>query len=144
MWFGAGLSPVAPGTAGTAAAVPLVLLLWWAGSWPVHLATTVGITCVGLWAAGDPVKRWGVRDPGPVVVDEVAGYLAATCLVPPGPATLLASFFLFRALDVIKPWPARSLERLPGGLGIVADDLAAGLYANLLLRAGLLAWTHLG
>jgi len=140
-WFGSGRSPFAPGTAGTLGAVPLVLLLWWTGSWPLHLAVLLAVTGSGLWAAGDPVARFGRPDPGPIVIDEVAGFLVATLLVPPGAATLAASFFLFRALDVVKPWPANALERLPGAAGIIADDLAAGLYANLLLQAALALWT---
>jgi len=73
-------------------------------------------------------------------VDEVAGQWVTLLLLPFTLGTAIAGFFLFRLMDVIKPWPARDFERLPGGFGIVADDIMAGVYANLLLRAGLTVW----
>jgi phosphatidylglycerophosphatase A len=136
-WFGSGLSPIVPGTAGTLATVPLVLLLWWVGSVPLHLAVTAVIAIVGLWAAGDPERRYGRKDPGAIVIDETAGYLVATVAFPLTAWHLLATFVLFRAFDIVKPWPAGRLERLPGAYGIMIDDLFAGLYANLLLRLGI-------
>lgn len=140
-WFGSGYSPFASGTAGTLATVPLVLLLWGLGSWPLHLGATVAVTVAGLWASRGAEARWGRKDPGQVVVDEAAGYLLATLLVPPSLATLAGSFFLFRAFDVVKPFPAGRSQALPGAWGIVADDLIAGLYANLALRAVLWFWS---
>jgi phosphatidylglycerophosphatase A len=133
-WFGSGLFPVASGTAGTLATVPLVLLLWWTGSSALHLAAAALVFAAGVWAARGAERRWGRSDPGQVVIDEAAGYLLATAALAPSLVNLVASFLLFRALDVIKPWPARSLERLRGEWGIMADDVAAGLYTNLLLR----------
>jgi len=97
---------------------------------------------VGMWTAGVEARRRGVHDPGAVVIDEVAGQWLALVVAwlllrpatPTGLAVLVAAgFVLFRLLDVVKPWPIRKLERLPGGLGIVADDLAAGLLAGLLI-----------
>ncbi len=137
-WFGSGYAPVASGTFGTAATVPLVLVLWWAGSLPLHLAAAAGIALVGTWAASGAEERWGRKDPGQVVIDETAGYLVATAGLSPGLPALLGSFFLFRLMDVVKPWPARRLEDLPGGIGIMADDLVAGLYAWLAWQA----WVH--
>lgn len=141
-WFGSGYSPFASGTAGTLATMPLVLLLWWAGSWVLHLAAVVLTVVVGLWAADDAETRFEIKDPGQVVIDETAGYLLTTFLVVPRAPTLFAwalpltvSFVLFRAMDILKPWPARRLERLPGAVGIMIDDLFAGLYALLLTHA---------
>jgi phosphatidylglycerophosphatase A len=140
-WFGCGFAPIIPGTFGTLGSVPLVLLLWWAGSWPLHLVAIPVVTAVGLWAAKDAEKKWGRKDPGKVVIDETAGYLVATFLIAPAAPTaaawavpLAGSFVLFRAMDILKPWPARRLEALPGSVGIMVDDLFAGLYANVLLQ----------
>ncbi len=137
--LGSGYSPVAPGTAGSL----LGLLLFWplAGRPPAQVfAATAILVVVGTLAAHHAARALGEKDPGLVVVDEVAGQWVSLLLLPFTLGTALAAFFLFRAMDVLKPWPARDFERLPGGLGIVADDLMAGLYANLLLRAGLTVW----
>ena len=136
-WFGTGLSPLVPGTAGTLGTVPLVLVLWWAGSWPLHVLMTVAIVLIGIWASGDAERRYGRKDPGAIVIDETAGYLVATLAFPLTWWHLLGSFALFRAFDILKPWPAGRLERLPGAYGIMIDDLFAGLYANLVLRLAL-------
>ena len=101
-------------------------------------AVTVLLVPVAVWACGAEARRRGVEDPGAVVLDEVAGqWLALTVLAlfSPRPLTLpllAGGFAAFRVFDVLKPWPVRALERLPGGVGIVADDLAAGLAAGLL------------
>jgi len=143
-WFGSGLFPFAPGTAGTMATVPLVALLWRAGSTPLHLVMIVLLVVAGLWASGEAETHFGKKDPGPVVIDEAAGFLVATIAVPAGVGTMAASFLLFRVLDIVKPWPANRLERMPGARGIMFDDLVAGLYANLLVQLGLLAVRKLG
>jgi len=137
--FGSGYSPFAPGTAGSL--VGLVLFLPLAGlAWPVQLAATAVLTLVGVFAAGRVARVVERKDPGLVVVDEVAGQWITFLALPVTPVTALAGFLLFRVMDIVKPWPARDLERLPGGLGIMADDVAAGIYAHLLLRAGLAVW----
>ena len=137
--LGSGYSKIAPGTAGSL--VGLVLFLPLAGrSWPVQLAATAVVTIVGALAADRVAKLLGRKDPGLVVVDEVAGQWITFVSLPFTPAIALAGFVLFRAMDVVKPWPARALERLPGGLGIMADDVAAGVFAQLVLRAGLAIW----
>lgn len=137
--LGSGYAPIAPGTAGSA----LGLLLFW----PLHLlpaaaqiAAIVALSLLGALAAGRVAASVGLEDPGLVVVDEVAGMWVSLVLLPLTPATAAAGFLLFRVLDVVKPYPARDLERLSRGWGIMADDLMAGLYANLLLRVGLLVW----
>lgn len=137
--LGSGYSPFAPGTAGSL--VGLALFLPLAGlSWLVQVAAVVAVTLVGALAAGRVARLVGRKDPGLVVVDEVAGQWITLLALPVTPVTALAGFLLFRVMDIVKPWPARDLERLPGGLGIMADDVAAGIYAQLLLRAGLAVW----
>ena len=137
--LGSGYSPVAPGTAGSL--VGLLLFLPLAGlAWPVQLAATLAVTLAGTLAASRVAKSVGLKDPGLVVVDEVAGQWLTFLALPVTPATALAGFLLFRVMDIVKPWPARDLERLPGGIGIMADDIAAGVYAHLMLRVGLAIW----
>jgi phosphatidylglycerophosphatase A len=137
--FGSGYSPVAPGTAGSAVG----LVLFWplaALAWPWQLGASTVLFLVGSLAAGRVARLVGVKDPGIVVVDEVVGQWVTLVALPLTPAVAFLGFLLFRVMDVVKPWPARDLEHLPGGWGIMADDVAAGIYAQLALRAGLLVW----
>lgn len=137
--FGSGYSPFAPGTAGSAVGV----LLFWplaGAAWPWQLAAVAVVFFAGVAAAGRVARSVGLEDPGIVVVDEVAGQWLTLAGLPFTPAVALAGFLLFRVMDVVKPWPARDLERLPGGWGIMADDIAAGVMAHLALRAGLALW----
>ena len=142
-FLGTGLSPVAPGTAGSLAAtiilygVALLGPAWW--TWQAVLLVGLLSACtlmvgLGPWA----VAHFGRKDPQPVVLDEVAGICLTALLLPMrgphGLVTLLAAFAAFRLFDVTKPPPARQLERLPMGWGILFDDLAAGVYANLLCQ----------
>jgi phosphatidylglycerophosphatase A len=136
--FGIGRFPFASGTVGSLPAVLLYWGLWTVAGWPATLAGLVVVTMLGFWSAGAAEQRWGEKDPGVVVIDEVAGQMLTLALLPPTPQILLAGFLLFRLLDILKPFPARRLEKLPGGTGIMADDLAAGLYGNLILRAVIL------
>jgi phosphatidylglycerophosphatase A len=132
--FGVGRFPVAPGTFGSLPGLLVAWALWKAGgTWAVVVGAAV-VAAVGSWAAGRAARLWGAEDPGAVVVDEVAGQMVALFFLPPSPAVLAAAFLLFRAMDILKPWPASKLERLPGGSGIMADDLAAGAIANLVLQ----------
>jgi len=138
MWlatgFGAGLSPVAPGTMGTVVAVPLgYLFSSWLGP-TGQILCLAAVVAVAIWSADLAARRLELKDPGQVVVDEITGYLVSVALLPPGWITLLAAFVLFRIFDIAKPPPCRWAEGLPGGTGIVADDLVAGMYANLVLR----------
>lgn len=127
--LGAGFSPYAPGTCGTLAAVPLAYgLLGLGRGW--FAAGTVLVTLGGIWAAGRFCQATGCHDNQRVVIDEVAGYLLSVALVPRSAVNLLAAFGLFRLLDIWKPWPIRVLDRrVGGGLGVMADDLAAGALA---------------
>jgi phosphatidylglycerophosphatase A len=131
--FGSGRSPLAPGTAGSAVG----LLLFWplAGLGSAPQLVVVGLVLLAGTAAADHVaRRTGRKDPGLVVVDEIVGMWVSLLWLPFNPTTALVGFLAFRAMDIVKPYPARQLEGLRGGLGIMADDVMAGIYANLLLR----------
>jgi phosphatidylglycerophosphatase A len=106
------------------------------------VGVTIGVTAVGIWAAGREEARVGIHDPGSVVVDEVAGMLVALIAAPPGIGWALGLFLLFRVFDVWKPYPIARLQDLPGGWGIVVDDLLAGVYANVLGRLAHLLWAR--
>jgi phosphatidylglycerophosphatase A len=133
--FGVGYAPVAPGTFGSAAG----LIVWWLlpASTVVQAAAIVGMFIVGSWAGSVAESYFGRSDPGQVVIDEVMGMLITLFLNPVGWVGALGAFFLFRLFDVIKPYPANRLEKLHGGIGVMADDAMAAVYANLVLRAGL-------
>ena len=131
--LGAGYAPLAPGTFGSA-----VGLLLWLALPDIHWAQVLAIvvtSVVGAWSGSVAEEHFDRRDPGQVVVDEVAGMMVTLAFNPlPSFAWAAAAFVLFRAADIVKPFPVNRLERLPGGIGIMADDLAAGVYANLALR----------
>jgi phosphatidylglycerophosphatase A len=135
---GAGYFPVAPGTAGSAIGLLVYLAARAAGgAWGE--AAAIALTCVaGTWAASRAEVHFGRTDPGQVVVDEVAGMLVTLAFLPVSTTGLLVGFLLFRVFDIVKPPPARSVERWPQGLGIMADDVVAGCYAHAFLRIG--AW----
>lgn len=130
-FLGAGYSPVAPGTAGTIATLPLYLLLRKL-SLPRYLLSVSILAVLGVSAASRAESLWG-KDPGRVVIDEVVGFLVTLVSRPRGMRDILIGFVLFRLFDVVKPPPARNLEALPGGLGIMADDVAAGAMGALAL-----------
>ena len=139
-WFGIGLVPLVPGTFGTLAAVPLILLLNYLGEWYGVFALVV-ITIVAIRVSDRTQELLGRTDPSEVVIDEVAGFLATMLLFPPSLVNVGLGFILFRFFDIVKPWPVRQTERLKGGFGIVVDDLLAGVYAHLVLRGILLLAT---
>jgi len=130
---GAGYSPIAPGTAGSAVGA---VLFWITRAWPLgwQIALIVVVSAVGTWAAHVAARHFGREDPGEVVIDEVAGQLVTLVATGAGLAGTCLGFFVFRAFDVVKPWPVNRLERLPGGFGIMADDLLAGVFGNVVLR----------
>lgn len=137
VWFAtagpAGYAPIAPGTFGSAVGV-LIYVLTAALPLDRQLLLLIGITLAGIWAADIAARHFGKGDPSHVVIDEVAGQLLTFAGLPLSWPGILAGFLLFRVLDIIKPWPARQLESLHGGAGIMADDLMAAVYGNLLLR----------
>ena len=131
--LGAGYAPVAPGTFGSAVGLALWLLL--PGALPLQLLAIGVVSVAGTWSGSVAEQHFQTRDPGQVVVDEVAGMMVTLLLNPVHRVSwLVYAFLLFRAADIVKPFPVNRLERLPGGLGIMADDLAAGVYANVALR----------
>jgi phosphatidylglycerophosphatase A len=137
---GAGYVPIAPGTAGTAVAVPLV----WATAdlgWPLFLALTAAVTAIGIVAASAADRSWGTHDSGRIVIDEVAGYMVTMLPVDRHDRwNLLAGFVLFRLFDQFKPPPARMIdEKMGGGAGVVLDDVAAGVWGAVVMW-GLTHW----
>lgn len=130
---GAGYSPIAPGTAGSAVGL---VIFWFTRHWPLwwQASLIVAISLVGTWAASIAAVHFGREDPGQVVVDEVAGQMLTLVATGTSLYGIALGFFVFRALDIVKPWPANRFERLPGGVGIMADDLMAGVYGNLALQ----------
>jgi len=137
--LGAGYSPLAPGTAGSALGLALVVAFRQTSLKPLWLGVTLAafaglLFLVGVWSAGKAEKVFGRIDPGQVVIDEVAGQII-TFLATPRVTWkgLLAGFIIFRLFDIVKPFPARRAERFPGGWGIMMDDLIAGLYSLLVL-----------
>lgn len=141
-WFGCGLSPRAPGTVGSIGAVPLHLLLGRA-PWGVHLAVTLLVSALGVWAAQVYAVERGEKDPQRVVIDEVAGTLIAMGMVRAAPWFVqLGALVAFRVLDIWKPGPIRRVERVqPVGAGIMCDDLLAGVLAGAVMWLG---WRWLG
>jgi len=137
-----GYFPFAPGTVGSAAGLLVYLLVWWSGSTAVEVGLIALLFAAGVWAGTAAERYFGGIDPGPIVIDEVVGMLITLALVPVGPSGAIVGFFIFRIFDVIKPYPAGRLERLHGGLGVMADDAMAAVYANVTLR--LLLWMFPG
>ena len=162
---GVGYLPIAPGTWGSAVGVGLYLLLRWATLrfvWPgagadrflrldrgivflpLELVVITLVTLIGIWAASRVERLEGKKDPGKVVIDEVAGQLIALLPIPlsfgAGLPWVIIGFFLFRAFDIVKPFPIHQLEALPSGTGIVVDDLGAGAYAALVLSILIALW----
>jgi phosphatidylglycerophosphatase A len=136
--LGSGLAPKAPGTWGTLAAVPLYLLM---SPLPigVYLAVVAALFALGIWVCGETARDLGLDDPSAIVWDEWVGLLVTLALAPDGWGWLLVGFGLFRLFDIVKPWPIRFLDRsVHGGLGIMIDDLVAGLMAWLVLQGAVL------
>jgi phosphatidylglycerophosphatase A len=141
--LGAGRSPVAPGTVGTAAAIPLAYAAAPLGT-VAYLAVCVAVTLVAIWAADRTDRALATHDSGSIVIDEVAGYLFTMAWVDrTEPLLLLAGFVVFRVADVVKPPPARIFDRgFHGGVGVVLDDVVAGLYGSLIVAGMALTDLH--
>ena len=134
--LGVGYIPFAPGTFGSLAG----LVLWWLlpSTLPIQLISIVVIFIAGSWSGSVAESHFASTDPGPVVIDEVLGMLVTLFLNPVGWIGAGLGFLLFRLSDIVKPYPANKLEQLHGGVGVMADDLMAAIYANLALRAALM------
>ena len=131
--FGSGLAPAAPGTFGSLVGVIAVILVH-----PLPLMMELAVIAVafvaGIWLCGESARRLGVHDHPGIVWDEITGMLITMAFAPDGWAWLAAGFVLFRFFDILKPWPIRKLDHgMGGGLGIMLDDVLAGVYAGLLL-----------
>lgn len=141
-WGGSGYLPKAPGTWGSLAALPFAWILYqWSGPQALLIAAAL-VFAIGVVAADRYMALSGEHDPGPVVVDEVAGQWLTLSMVPLDPAWFVAGFLAFRLFDVVKPWPIRwADQRVKGGFGVMFDDVLAGVYALLLLLLAQRLWT---
>jgi phosphatidylglycerophosphatase A len=129
-WFGAGFLPVAPGSWGALTALPCAALLVWLGGPVLLLAAGVALFVLGIWAADTYMQTVQVHDPSAIVIDEVVGQWVTLALLPLDPVLYALGFVLFRALDVLKPWPVNFIDRaVTGGVGVMLDDVVAGAYA---------------
>jgi|SRR5438067_930392 len=135
---GVGYVPFAPGTFGSAVGAIVWALL--PASPLVQAIVIAALFAAGSWSGTVAERHFGTTDPSAVVIDEVMGMLVTLFLAPVGWRGALCGFFLFRVADVLKPFPANRLERLPGGVGVMADDAMAAVYANLALRLVVAIW----
>jgi phosphatidylglycerophosphatase A len=129
-----GYAPVAPGTFGSAAGLVVFYMVRAADSVAVEIAAIAALFALGVWAGTIAEHHFGGVDPGPVVLDEVVGMLITLCLLPVNGTGAFVGFLVFRILDVVKPFPSARFEKLPGGLGVMADDGMAAIYGNLAMR----------
>src|SRR6476660_8108945 len=135
---GVGYSPVAPGTAGSVAGLALYAAIRGFQIGPaIEGLILVVLVCAGAWGGTIAERHFGTTDPGAGVIDEVAGMLLTLYLLPVTWTVAIVGFLVFRVLDVFKPFPARQLESLHGGWGMMADDVMAAIYGNLILRAAI-------
>jgi phosphatidylglycerophosphatase A len=128
-----GYVPFAPGTFGSAAGLAVFYAVRSTGSTGVELAVIAALFAIGIWSGTEAEHHFGGVDPSPVVMDEVVGMLITLALIPVNLTGAIVGFLLFRVLDVIKPWPSAGFEKLPGGLGVMADDGMAAVYGNLIM-----------
>ena len=132
-YFYLGYSPVAPGTVGTLGAVILFYVISGFSNL-FYLIFVIALIIFSVWVSGIARIRLADSDPSCIVLDEVCGFLVTMILIPPTIANIAMGFLFFRFFDILKPPPIRRSERLSGGMGIVADDVLAGIYANILLQ----------
>jgi phosphatidylglycerophosphatase A len=129
-----GYVPLAPGTFGSAAGLAVFFLVRSSGSTAAEAAAIVVLFAIGVWSGTIAEHHFGSIDPAPVVMDEVVGMLITLAFVPVSVTGALIGFLVFRVLDVLKPWPSARFERLPGGLGVMADDGMAAIYGNMVMH----------
>ena len=129
--FGAGYAPVASGTVGS---FVTVVAIWLLPLTPLRIAIAlVVVTLIGIWSGSRVERLLGKKDPGVIVIDDVAGMLLSVILLPRTIPVLVTAFLLFRLFDIWKPFPARESQALTGGMGVMVDDLVAGVYALVLV-----------
>jgi phosphatidylglycerophosphatase A len=132
--LGSGLTPKAPGTAGTLIGVPIVLLMNELLLWQ-YIGLLLAGLIAGIWICGTAARQLGVHDDPSIVWDEIVGYVITMTAAPPGWLWLVVGFALFRLFDIAKPWPIRMIDQqVSGGLGIMLDDVLAGIYALTVLQ----------
>lgn len=132
-FFFLGHFPIAPGTAGTLGAIPLYYLMVTYLNGMQYIIFLLLLTALAIVVSSKAEKIYKKEDPGEVVIDEVVGFLVTMAFITPTILNIALGFFIFRALDILKPFPCRRLEKLHGGYGIVMDDVAAGVWSNVLL-----------
>lgn len=137
-----GYVPVAPGTFGSAAGLAVFFLIRSTGSITVEAIAILALFAIGIWSGTVAEHYFGGIDPAPVVMDEVVGMLMTLAFLPVSVTGAFVGFLVFRVLDVCKPWPSARFERLPGGLGVMADDGMAAIYGNLVMH--ILIWATPG
>ncbi len=137
-----GYVPVAPGTFGSAAGLAVFFLIRSTGSTTLEVAAILVLFAIGIWSGTIAEHHFGGIDPAPVVMDEVVGMLITLAFVPVSLTGAIVGFLVFRVLDVFKPWPSARFERLPGGLGVMADDGMAAIYGNAVMHG--LIWATPG
>jgi phosphatidylglycerophosphatase A len=131
--FGAGYSPIAPGTLGTLVAIPIYYFLSEI-PFPLYEITLTGFFFLAVWVSEKTEAVLGKKDDPRIVIDEMMGFLVAMLWVPKTPLFILVGFILFRFFDILKPFPIRRFEKVRGGFGVVLDDVMAGIFANVILR----------
>lgn len=136
----AGYAPIAPGTAGSAVAVPMAWVVQEFGSLPIAILVIAVSYVIGVRAASVVEQQLGDKDPSMVVVDEWVGMLITVVGISLSGLGFVLGFLLFRLMDIIKPFPGRRAESIPGGTGIMLDDVVAGVYAHLVLRVAVYAF----
>jgi phosphatidylglycerophosphatase A len=129
-----GYVPIAPGTFGSALGLGVFFAVRETASVPVEIAAIAVLFAIGVWSGTVAEHHFGGIDPGPVVIDEVVGMLITLAFIPVTLGGAFVGFLVFRVLDVVKPWPSARFEKLPGGLGVMADDGMAAIYGNLLMQ----------
>jgi phosphatidylglycerophosphatase A len=138
--FGAGFSPVVPGTVGTLFAVPIYFFISSIPS-PLYEVTLATFFFLSSWIAGQAEQYRGKKDDPRIVIDEIMGFLVTMLWVPKSLFSIVAGFILFRFFDILKPFPIRRLERVRSGYGVVLDDVLAGIYSNIILHMILRFWS---
>ena len=131
--FGLGRIPFAPGTIGSLVTLPIAWLAMWTGGMYAVLALAAIVSIFGIWASDAYAHEIGEHDPSECIIDEVAGQLLACALAPLSLGGFALAFVMFRLFDISKLWPISAAERLPGGIGIMADDIVAGLIAGIVV-----------
>lgn len=139
-----GYAPVASGTVGSALGLVVFGVLRSIGLPLVELVTIAVLLIVGVWSASETERYVGHTDPGIIIIDEIVGMLLTFAFLNVGFGSIVFGFVLFRVFDIVKPYPARACERLPGGWGVMADDVVAALYAQAVLRGGIWMTAALG